>query len=67
VPEFPDINAVLCRKKLTPKHTLASSSVAGGVTFRAAAVSQAIDFEKGPELSPLAESCGDARKELKYR
>jgi hypothetical protein len=21
VPEFPDINAVLCRKKLTPKHT----------------------------------------------
>jgi hypothetical protein len=21
VPEFPDINAVLCRNKLTPKHT----------------------------------------------
>ena len=21
MPEFPDINAVLCRKKLTPKHT----------------------------------------------
>ena len=27
MPEFPDIDAVLCRKKLTPKHTPALTQV----------------------------------------
>jgi hypothetical protein len=32
VPEFPDINALLCRKKLTPKHTPRSYGLISGMT-----------------------------------
>ena len=32
MPEFPDINAVACREKLTPKHTGGDLLMDGGVT-----------------------------------